>query len=352
MQHVIKISEIGGPLTGFELLMKSPLKEKYKFIPLEQKIAAHGFNISLIKSLYLQIRATRPDILHIRGLQSDGFYGVISGKLAGCKKIIVSVHGVYSDIIDMPILKRIIFRYIIEPLTLKMADKVYCVCKYASERKIITKNAKKLYGHIHNAAPDYSKYNKEEIRKQFRSAYDIDKNNIVIATVGRITIDKGCMQMINMVKIFKNNTKIKFIIAGDGPFLEYAKNELKEEIKNQVVIFTGKISPVYPVLFASDIFVFTSLHENLSNAILEACSASLPCIVTNVGGNSEIIKNYKTGILYEAGDTCDLVKKVNQLISSRDLRLELGRRAEAYIIKKFSQEKIFGELDMLYSSML
>ncbi len=69
---------------------------------------------------------------------------MMAGRLAGCKRILVTVHGLASDTVEMNALKRILYKYIVEPFTLRNVDYVYCVCNYASNRPIIKKNARKL----------------------------------------------------------------------------------------------------------------------------------------------------------------------------------------------------------------
>lgn len=342
----------GGPAAGALLLINSKLRKKYNFVPLEQTFAPHGINLKLLHDLYKKIKRVKPDILHIRGLQSEGFYGVLAGKLAGCKKIVVSVHGLYSDDSSCQGFKKWIFSNIIEPLTLKMADLVYCVCEYATKREIIYKNASNLYGFIWNAAPDYSQYNKKEIRNRVRKKLKINNEDIVVITVSRISKDKGFEYLIDAIKKINSNRTIKFLIVGDGPYLNVVKKDLAEEIKTRKVILVGKSSKVPELLLSSDIFVFASLHENLSNALLEACSASLPCIATNVGGNPEVIIHEQTGIIIEPYNSTQLKEGIEALVESETLRSEYGESAYKRVEKHFSQEIILEKIDSMYSSLL
>lgn len=353
MQHYSK-NQIhnGGPATGALLLINSKLRKKYNFVPLEQTFAPHGINLKLLHNLYKKIKRAKPDILHIRGLQSEGFYGVLAGKLAGCEKIVVSVHGLYGDDSSCQGFKKWIFSNIIEPLTLKMADLVYCVCEYATKREIIYKNASNLYGFIWNAAPDYSQYNKKEIRNKVRKKLKINDEDIVVITVSRISKDKGFDYLIDAIKKINTNNNIKFLIVGDGPYLNVVKENLREDIVKGNVVLLGKSDKVPELLLSSDIFVFPSLHENLSNALLEACSASLPCIATNVGGNPEVIIHKHTGIIIDPYNSTQLKEGIETLAESERLRLEYGRRAYERIKKEFSQEIIFEKIDSMYSSLL
>lgn len=352
MQHY-NVNQInnGGPATGALLLMQSELKDKYSFVHLKQYTGVEGFGIRLLSNLYKQIKKESPDILHIRGLQSDGFYGVLAGRLAGCKRIVISVHGIYSDTIGIRGLKRWVFKNIIETYALRNADLAYCVCEYAANRPFIRKNTKHLYGFIHNAAPVFASYSKSNVRKEIRTELNLSDNDIVIVTVGRVTIDKGFKTLLNTIIDLKFYSDIKFIIVGDGGFLSTMKDR-KTELKLNNLYLLGKRSDVPKILLSSDIFVFPTLHENLSNALLEASEAGLPIIATKVGGNPEVVKDSISGFLVEPNDHKSMTRKILELYKDKSLREKMGSQAQANVRIDFSQKKIFSEIDNVYNFLL
>lgn len=352
MQHIVEsYKNNGGPFTGLNLILNSYLKQKYNFPILYQNRAPHGINIKLLYDLFKEIKSVKPDILHVRGLQSEGFYGVLAGRIAGCKNIVLSVHGFYSEVVGLNWIMKNIFRHIIEPITLQLANSVYCVCDHATNKAMIKKNVRKLSKTIYNAAPNYSNLNKVEIRSRFRTEQKIDNNTILITIVSRVTIDKGFETLLNSILLLKDEKCIKFVIGGDGPYLDRFKQVIQiNEIDN--VIFLGKCNNVSDILISSDIFVFPSLHENLSNSLLEACSAGLACIATRVGGNSEIIEDNLSGLLIEVNDPTHLASKIKLLLNNKDLRHKLGENARIRMEQLFSSESTLSSIDNLYYSVL
>jgi len=352
MQHVIPTSGMGGTLTEYKRLVNSELSHRYCFVPLVQTISTKNLGFNLMIDLYKKIKRENPDILHIRGLQSEGFFCLLAGKMAGCKNIVVCVHGFYFDRLEISKLKNFIFRRIIEPLTLRFADCVYCVCDYAVKRDIIQKNAKHLFGFIHNSAPDFSDLDRIQMRKEFRNNLNITDNNIVITTIGRISKDKGFDILIEVIKKLKVFGDLIFLIVGDGPYLEYTQLALRSEIEAGKVIFTGKTNEVSAALFGSDIFAFPTFHENLSFALLEACAASLPSVVTNVGGNPEIIVDGETGLLVPANNSDEFVLKLKTLIESQSLRIEMGTKSRIRVKTVFSESSNLIQIEKIYKSFL
>jgi L-malate glycosyltransferase len=352
MQHVIQITGMGGPLTGYNRLINSKLSSKYHFIPLVQTFPPRYLGLNLFFDLYKKIKKENPEILHIRGLQSEGFFGVLAGKAAGCKNIVLSVHGFYFDEIELSKIKKFLFKRIVEPLTLRLADSVYCVCDYAVKRDIIQNNAKHLFGYIHNAAPNFSNLDKTQLRTDFRCGYSMNQDDVVVVTVSRISKDKGFDTLIKVIKTLKSESNLKFVIVGDGPYLDQAKFELDSEIEEGKVIFTGRLKDVSSALFGSDIFAFPSLHENLSNALLEACASSLPSVVTNIGGNPEVIINGETGFLVSPNNPEEFAKKLKVLIDSEYLRIKLGTQSNYRANTIFSEDIIFNQIDEVYCTLL
>jgi glycosyltransferase involved in cell wall biosynthesis len=83
------------------------------------------------------------------------------------------------------------------------------------------------------------------------------------------------------------------------------------------------------VMSAADIFVLPSLNEGLPMAMVEAMSAGLPVIVTAVGSIPDVIDDGEEGYLVPPAEVLPLENAIRKLISDRQLRLSMGRKARA-----------------------
>ena len=138
------------------------------------------------------------------------------------------------------------------------------------------------------------------------SRYDVglNENNFVIVFSGRLTPEKGILELILAIKQLKNTVNCKLLIIGASaygkdkkptPFIEKLEKET-EPIKDSV-IYTGyidyKIIPSY--LKAADIAVIPSMWEEpFGLTVVEAMAAGLPLITTRSGGIPEICEGVAT----------------------------------------------------------
>jgi glycosyltransferase involved in cell wall biosynthesis len=116
-----------------------------------------------------------------------------------------------------------------------------------------------------------------------------------------------------------------------------------------------------------DIFILHSRAEGLSNALMEAMSAGLPCIATNIGGNSDLInpaseaRKIETGefivcdngILVNPNDPVGLKRAIDCMVSAGDsLRERLGQQAREWIRNNCSLERVVENYLNLYHDLL
>ena len=101
-----------------------------------------------------------------------------------------------------------------------------------------------------------------------------------------------------------------------------------------------------------DIFCLSSISEGISLSILEAMSAGLPVVATNVGGNPEIIEHKKTGFLVESNNPYALAKALLYLLKNENYRKNTGKTARKKVEEQFNFKKMVKNYEKLYISMI
>ena len=194
---------------------------------------------------------------------------------------------------------------------------------------------------------------REEDKKPstLREELGIGDDEFVMLCLSRFAHDKGHEFLINAIGELKNLTdrKFKCVLGGVGPLLEDRKKQVRDMKLEDDIIFIGYRNDKYNLYNGSDIYVNSSEHEALSFAIIEALSAGLPVIATDMGGNSDII-NDKTqcGILVEYNDVKGLANAIKKVMDDSALRERLHQNALKAVNEIFNLDKMSMETYNLY----
>jgi len=158
----------------------------------------------------------------------------------------------------------------------------------------------------------------------------------------------------SVVEFERHHKNWELVIAGadkSGILREFKafteKCGLSEKIK-----FAGSVSDTRELLGQSDVFVLTSLTEALPISVIEAISMELPCIVTDVGGNSDIIEHGKEGFLVRPGDYRAIAKYLKFLIDNASKAREMGLAAREKAIRQFEFNKMMKQYVELFNRVI
>lgn len=136
-------------------------------------------------------------------------------------------------------------------------------------------------------------------REKARQELGIQPEQRIIGTVARLDPIKNQTLLINaFAELTKEFPDLVLLIVGDGPErdnLEQLANSLG--IKNNV-IFAGFKSPPTDYMALIALFLLPSLSEGTSMTLLEAMSLGIPCLVSDVGGNPEVIHRPELGDVF------------------------------------------------------
>lgn len=350
-QQVLDPSEIGGVSSEYRALQRSALQDKYDFYPVILKQWHAGVNLPDIWFYYRAFRTIRPDIIHVRGAAADGLNAEIAAKLAGCGRLLVTVHGMYSDLVYYSSIKRWICRHLIERMCFSLADGISCVYESAVERKCFASFRNKLLPSVYNRMPKYDGVAREG-RNRIRKEFGVPGNAVVGVYTGRITREKGMEELWQALMLMDEEWMdgLWIILVGDGDYRSLMEQKISRMKHAGHIIFAGYQPQVDAYLHAADFFVHPSLHENLSISILEACAARLPCIVTDVGGNREIIRE-DFGMILPARDAAALQHAIIRMCDDT-IRHQLRDALEQETFEQFQDDQVDRQLDEVYEKLL
>lgn len=174
----------------------------------------------------------------------------------------------------------------------------------------------------------------------------------VIGCVGRLTSVKNYELLIRAFNELRDRyPRCRLEIVGGGESEKELKDLVDRLSLSDRVILHGYKLDVSRYYDRFDIFALTSFYEGLSMSLLEAISRGKPCIVSNVGGNTEIIENGINGFVFESENRGDLISRLSDAIDNLDSeQMEAIRRnALDTFQKKFSVRTMVERHEELYS---
>jgi glycosyltransferase involved in cell wall biosynthesis len=136
-------------------------------------------------------------------------------------------------------------------------------------------------------------------------------------------------------------------------YVEKVQNTIRKNNLENHVRFEGNRTNIHEYMQVADIFVHPSCKEGQPNALLEAMSSGMPCVVNHIPDiTDELIDHEIHGFIIDFNKTEQVAIICSNLIENPDSRVKLGQYARERIIKKYSMDKISTEYFKLYQTIL
>lgn len=239
---------------------------------------------------------------------------------------------------------------IIHKILYKRLNGVFAISTIEAEEMKYKLNIDNKKIHIMHNGVDLKKFN-ENVESNFREEIGIDKNEILVTSIGNLSKPKGVLEWKEVAKRFvKEMENITFVWVGDDSHiqenysLESLRNEIQSEGFENKVKLLGYRTDVAKILKESNLFVLPSHNESFGIVYIEAMAMGLPVIGCNVGGVPDIIEE-GTGFLCEPKNEDSLYEKI-KMILKEDLK-KMGNNNLEYV-KRFSMDKHIDKLISIY----
>jgi glycosyltransferase involved in cell wall biosynthesis len=295
--------------------------------------------------LIKEIRAFKPDVIHTHTAKA----GVI-GRLASILSLHPSkrVHTFHGHLLSgyfNPLVTRLVI--LIEKILAFKTNVLVSVGEKVRDELL----AKKI--------GTFSKYRifppglalKELVpRESALKILGLEPDYLYISFIGRVTQIKRPDRFLDMVEIIaKQDTNVKFLVAGGGDLLDECMKSAKE--RNLPVLFLGWRSDIENVLSASDIVVLTSDNEGTPISLIQAGLAGKSTVSTNVGSVKEIVLDGKTGFITELTPE-SLARAISSLAADNVLRKNFGSAASVHTHANYSVERLVNDHSQLYKELI
>jgi N-acetyl-alpha-D-glucosaminyl L-malate synthase BshA len=163
---------------------------------------------------------------------------------------------------------------------------------------------------------------------------------------------KNIATVIHVFAEVRKRITAKLVMVGDGPEKPAAEALARELGVDRDVLFLGNQDCMEELLPLADVFLLPSSSESFGLVALEAMSAEVPVVTSNVGGLPEVVEHGVTGFLHDVGHVPGYVASVMKLLTNETLRRAMGRRARREAKRRFSADEMVGRYMQVYDSLV
>ncbi len=324
--HEVAVAAMKGGNLWNELL---PGVQHFELEYMLKKINKLDFKV--LQELKRIRKEYKPDIIHLHTTKP----GVL-GRLAfrkDKKHIVYTVHG-------FDVIRTVHRKFLIVEKAMKSLCGAFVPVSEYDKHYMLEEGIKKNVYVIHNGI-DNTKIIQE---KAFPCPI---KEKTKIISIARISPQKKFEMFLQVANHF-NNEDVAFIWIGGS------QNETLDELKKQYTIsdnvyLLGDVPNASNYLNLCDIFVLFSNYEGLPMSIIEAMSQKLPCIASDVGGDSELIDESNGSLIKTEQEA---VQAIRELLNNKELLKDKGNNSYNKYISEFSIEKMWKSYEDLYKSLL
>ena len=174
-------------------------------------------------------------------------------------------------------------------------------------------------------------------------------NKKIILTAGRLTKQKNFIYLINEFENFyRFNKNFILVILGDGEDRKLLENTIKEKKLEEGIFMLGHRKDIYSIMKKSEVFVLSSLWEEMGFVIVEAAMNNLYVISSDCpNGPREFLNNGKNGILFSSNKKNSLKKSLEKFVKMSDEEKFKNKVQLKKNVKKFTKFRHFKILDKI-----
>jgi glycosyltransferase involved in cell wall biosynthesis len=292
-------------------------------IPVHSDLIRHKYDFRILGKLTRLFRERQIDALVTVGAGDKMFWGRLAAWRAGVPVVISALHSTgWPDGVGR-------LNRMLTPLTDAFIGVAKSHGRYLTEEENFP--ADKVFV-IPNGV-DTDQYVPNEAGDAVRRQLGISPTAPIVATVAALRPEKNHEMLLDAARLVINRMpEAHFLIVGDGP----QRMSLEQRAIDLGIVhnvhFLGCRHDVPRILSAAHVFALTSHNEANPLSILEAMSAGVPVVATNVGSVCESVLPGQTGWLVPPGDVIEFANRTLHLLSSQPDRYRMSHAARQLVV--------------------
>ncbi|WP_194777435.1 glycosyltransferase family 4 protein [Pararhodonellum marinum] len=316
---------------------------EHHVIPFTRKITPFQ-DLYCLWLLYRLFVKEKPDIVHSHTPKA-GLLSMLAARLAGVKVRIHTVAGL-PYVVSQKQKKKLLVA--MEKLTYRFATQVWANApsleKFILSEKLCESEKLRVIGNGSSNGVNSEKFNRDNLKENHLVAAMMrvmpGDNEFILLAVGRLVLDKGIEDLVNAFLKSKIVNKSKLVLLGA---FEQDLNPISGEIKRKIedhpkIIQLDWTDHVEHYMAIADVLVHASHREGFPNVILEAGAMQLPVICSDIPGNTDLIVQKKTGLVFPVKKTEVLQEALEFAYIKRDVMMEMSEKLHQEVLQKYQRK--------------
>lgn len=272
---------------------------------------------------------------HLVSLLGCGAQGRRMGRLA-------SYHGSYHAPTQARKLAEPIYNGFTHWYLRNRADGILNVAQYCADFLAARGVAADKLTVVHNGIPDFEAA--PGVRERIRAEWGFEPGHVLIGVASRLDPVKGLEHLVRaFADIAGTEPAARLVLMGDGTVRADLEAQAGALGVRERVLFAGMRADVPDCLAALDVFALPSLSEAHSIGLLEAMRAGLPIVATDVGGNTESVRDGREGLIVAPADAAGLAAALGRMLAEPSLRERLGAAARQRFVAEFTEDAMLAK---------
>jgi glycosyltransferase involved in cell wall biosynthesis len=291
------------------------------------------------------------DLLHTHSSKA-GILGRAAARLAGVRAVVHTVHGWSFNDAQPAAMRR--FYVESERLAARVTDRIVCVSQFDRTRGLELGIGHASQYRVLRSGIDPSLYGPPPgAREKLRAAFGVRPDDVLVGSIANFKPQKGPLDFVEAARrAAAADPRLRFIVAGDGELRSEVARAVDAAGMSASFHLLGWREDVPELLAAMDIFLLTSLFEGLPRSVLQAMAASVPVVVTDTGGVTEVVRNGETGVLVPPSNPGAAAEALVVLARDPERRRRMAEAARSRLGDEFDIRRMVVELEALYEEIL
>ncbi len=352
--EVLMISADGKELADVLAQEQCP----HRIVPMTRQITP----LQDLKCLWQLIRLfkkVKPSIVHTHTPKA-GLLGMLAAKITG---VPIRIHTVAG----LPLLVEKGFKFQllkwVEKITYAAANKVWpnsnSLLQIIKAQALTADKKLQVIGKGSSNGIDTARFNKtalnHETMDRIKASIQYNPSYTYLLCIGRLVTDKGIPELVEVFSQLQSRLpNIRLLLVGS---FEETLDPLPLDTINQInnnpgIVHIGWTDKVEYYLQMAQYFVFPSHREGFPNVLLQAAAMELPITCSDIEGNSDIVQNQVTGLLFEKGNSQQLLQQLEFALANPNRMTEMAAQLYQIVQSDYQRENIWKNILKEYQTLL